>query len=307
VRFGAKPVRFGNSSFPTPIPNPYQIQNSSYGPSCYQIDPSTLETPPGGRNDIETPLNGPVPAMEQSEDCLFLDIYVPAFALEPDATPIPVVAWINGGAYVYGSKLQFGPKWPFYSGQGLIEDAAGNGMIFVAGNYRLGAFGWLAGLYMEKAGLPNAGLYDQRLMLAFIQDHIGKVGGDKTQVSAWGESAGAGSILHHIIQRNGTRDPLFTTALLQSPAFEWQWDRAGTLSSIYNTFSNLAGCPPNNIECLRNAPITGLVKANQLLFTRVHQTGLFPVGPSVDKNWIDTLAPVQFANSKSTSDRLLRR
>ena len=263
-----------------------------------QVDTSSLKNPPGGRPDLGDGFRAPPPDMDQSEDCLFLDIYVPASALEPNAAKLPVVVWLYGGAFVFGSKLNFGPEWPFYTGQGLIE-AANNKVIFVAGNYRLGAFGWLAGSYMEKHGLPNAGLYDQRLMLQWVQDWIGTVGGDNTAVSAWGESAGAGSILHHLIQKNGTRDPLFSKVLLQSPAFEWQWDRSGTLDTVYQNFSKLAGCGTvPNISCLRSADVDTLTEANQNLFTIAYQTGLFPVGPSVDGEWISQIPAAQFANGR---------
>ena len=51
---------------------------------------------------------------------------------------------------------------------------------------------------MEENRLPNAGLYDQRLMFQFVRDWIGNISGDKTAVNAWEVSAGAGSILHHL-------------------------------------------------------------------------------------------------------------
>ena len=83
----------------------------------------------------------------QQEDCLFLDLYVP-IAVANSGKPAPVVVWIYGGAYVYGSKDDFDlAKIPLYSGEGAI-DAGSDGIIFVAGNYRTGAFGWLAGSYL---------------------------------------------------------------------------------------------------------------------------------------------------------------
>ena len=69
--------------------------------------------------------------------------------------------------------------------------AFNKGVIYVVGNYRLGAYGWPAGSYIEEVGTPNIGLYDQRLLLEWVQKHIGQVGGDASQVSAKGVSAGA--------------------------------------------------------------------------------------------------------------------
>lgn len=166
------------------------------------------------------------PSKPQDEDCLFLDIYVPETAIEKakskNATT-PVVVWLFGGAFVFGSKdplLNGEYSSPFYSGRGAVT-SAGHDLIFVAANYRLGAFGWLAGPSMQYQGYPNAGLSDQRLVFEFVQRYIGLVGGDSSQVSAWGESAGASSILHHLISKN---PPSFHRAAVNSPAFEWQWD-----------------------------------------------------------------------------------
>lgn len=294
MRFGGVPTRFGNSSTPDAIQDNSTVQDSSYGPSCYQVFP-------GRDNQLKSgnPVKVPPPDIPQSEDCLFLDIYVPAASLQPNAEKLPVIVWFYGGAYAFGSKLQFGTdEVPFYTGQGILE-AANNRAIFVTGNYRLGAFGWLAGSYMEKEGLPNAGLYDQRLLLAWVERWISDVGGDNTAISAWGESAGAGSILHHLIRENGTHDPGFSKALLQSPAFEWQWDRSGTLDNTYRTFSKSSDCGYTfNISCLRSANITKLVNANSALYSQVSQTRIFPLGPSVDGTWIKELPAARFAESE---------
>ena len=204
-----------------------------------------------------------------------------------------MVVWFYGGAYVFGSKNEFDiSKIPLYSGQGLLK-ATPDPLIFVAGNYRLGAFGWLAGSYMEKTALPNAGLYDQRKVLEFVQKYIKKVNGDLTAVSAWGESAGAGSILHHLVSMDGEQDPLFSRAVLQSPAFEWQWDRTGSLNDTYTKFASLAGCKTGNLQCLQSASEDSLDSANQDLFQSTTACqGVFPLGPSLDGHLINTLPAV---------------
>jgi carboxylesterase type B len=249
---------------------------------------------------------GPTPA-DQSEDCLFLDIYVPKSATQQRAAQIPVVVWFFGGAYAFGTK-DINQTLPLYTGQSMLQ-ATKYGAIFVAGNYRLGAFGWLAGNYMQGAGRPNAGLYDQGLLLEWVRDYIHLVGGDNTSVSAWGESAGGGSILHHLIRRNGTapQDPLFQTFLVQSPAFQWSWDNSpgGTLDSVYRNFSQLSGCGYGyNITCLQEKDIATLANANQKLFNTVPQTGLFPLGPSVDTDTITQIPTISYANSMCFLSRL---
>lgn len=221
---------------------------------------------------------------------------MPITAFAPGAPKLPVTVWIYGGAYAFGSKSQFGP---LYTGQSLIA-AANYQTIFIASNYRVGAFGWLAGNYMESVAQPNAGLYDQALLFEWVQEYISLVGGDNAQVSAWGESAGAGSILHHLIRKDGTIDPLFQTFFAQSPAFEWAWDNSpgGKLDQTFASFSQLAGCAGYDISCLRDAKVEKVQAANQELFNVIRQTGLFPVGPAVDGNWIKSIPAVALAQSK---------
>jgi len=153
---------------------------------------------------------------------------------------------------------------------------------------------------MERARTPNAGFSDQRLLLQWVQDYIHLVCGDKQQVSAWGESAGPGSIVHHLIRHGGQQEPLFNKAIVQSPAFQWQWDRnpGGTLDQVYRKFSVLAGCSDNlDIDCLRNASKDKLTAANQLLYEMATPcTGLFPIGPSVDGDLIQQLPVVAFTS-----------
>lgn len=154
---------------------------------------------------------------------------------------------------------------------------------------------------MQNVGQPNAGLYDQALLFEWVQRYVKFVHGNKDAVSAWGESAGGGSILHHLVREGGTKDPLFHTFAAQSPGFEWAWDNSpgGKLDTMYRNFSRLAGCEfQYNIDCLREAPLADLAKANQNLYDSVRQTGLFPVGPAVDGKWIQTLSTVAFSQGK---------
>ena len=263
--------------------------------SCIKVDtsqPCTPGIPFGNSDDCKRQ------AIEQ-EDCLFLDIYVPASAFQAQQQ-LPVITWFYGGAFIFGSKGDFDlQRFPLYSGIGPI-DAANGSVIFVAGNYRLGAFGWMAGSYMEAHGTPNAGLYDQRKILEFVHDHISKLNGDSSQVSVWGESAGASSILHHLIADfQADKDPLFSRAIIQSPAFQWQWDRPGTLNKTYTSFSRLAGCPRGEMTCLQDVDVGSLTSANQQLFQETTPCdGLFPLGPSLDNKVIKQLPAVALPQGK---------
>jgi len=71
-------------------------------------------------------------------------------------------------------------------------------VIFVSLNYRLGAFGWLSGPTFQEDGEANAGLWDQRFALEWVQKYICQFGGDPNRVTVVGESAGGGSIMHQI-------------------------------------------------------------------------------------------------------------
>lgn len=148
---------------------------------------------------------------------------------------------------------------------------------------------------MESEGLPNAGLYDQRAALQWIQSYISLVGGDPSQVSAWGESAGAGSIMHQLVSFGGTQDPLFSKAVMQSSAFQFLFDRKGGLEQAFQNFTALAGCAGQGVACLRAASAESLHTANTNLIEQAPQ-GTDVVGPAADGNLIRQLAVLEYAS-----------
>jgi carboxylesterase type B len=105
---------------------------------------------------------------------------------------------IFGGGYVRGDKVAAGKGQGEGSPAGLIK-RSNDSIVYVALNYRLGAFGWLAGPDFEsQGGKSNAGLLDQRMALEWVQKYIHLFGGDPEQVTVLGESAGGGSLEHQI-------------------------------------------------------------------------------------------------------------
>jgi len=303
IRFGQAPVgdlRFARSVTPAPISNPDEIQDNTYGPSCIAINPTDLNETCKSSSPVYLGL-GPGTVYykgdpNQNEDCLFLDLYVPKSALSGSPGNLPVVVWFYGGAFLFGSKSVPGSDGMLYGGAPFLQMAEEmkKEMIFVVGNYRLGGFGWLAGSYMESNGVPNAGLTDQQLLLQWVQQNIHLVGGDKTQVSAWGESAGGSSILHHLVVNNGQTDPLFQKAILQSAAYYWAWDRTGVLNDTYQAFAEQSGCPNHDIACLRAASVESLTTANKNIAIPNACAGKMPFGPAVDGILLKDMPPVSF-------------
>lgn len=172
-------------------------------------------TMPSGSTQI------PPPDPNETEDCLFLDVIVPQSVYDNkgnNCSGAAVIVWIYGGGYVVGNKAGNG------SPVGLLQQSAlgtGGSVIFVAMNYRLGAFGWLGGPTLQSNGSANAGLLDQRLALEWVQQNIGAFGGDPNRVTVMGESAGGGSIMHQITAYGGNKGPVpFQQAIPQSPAFQ---------------------------------------------------------------------------------------
>lgn len=301
VRFAGPPTgefrfqkpRDPSKSDPKPPAGPLSCLQVDYGMNTCIPAPSPFD---GGAksnsNDDDCPYTKP--AATHREDCLFLDIYAPLSVIN-GKEKVPVVVWIYGGAYLFGSKDEFDlSKLPLYSGQGVLEEAEKGSAIFVAGNYRVSIYGWLAGSDFKKSGgVPNVGLYDQRKTLQFVQDNIHLLNGDKSKVSAWGESAGGGSIVHHLTAVNGEQDPLFSKAVLQSPAWQWGWDQQGVIDATYKKFAGFAKCPGGELDCLKNASTKDLDTASQTLFqSSTGCDGIFPVGPSVDGVWVKTLPAV---------------
>lgn len=75
-------------------------------------------------------------------DCLFLDVYIPAKAIENHSTGLPVISWFYGGGFLGGGKDPSTPLLPFYDGKGVIAASKEN-VIFVASNHRVSRKLWI--------------------------------------------------------------------------------------------------------------------------------------------------------------------
>lgn len=158
-----------------------------YGPECLQSELFA------GTDEHQRP---------RDEDCLYLNIWQPANTtavdsenrrkrgVQPPKELYPVLIWIYGGAFIHGGSTK-----AEYEGSQL----AAKGVIVVSFNYRVGALGFLVstadGLY------GNYGLEDQKLAIQWVQDNIRHFGGDPNRVTLFGESAGAMSIVLHLLDQ----------------------------------------------------------------------------------------------------------
>lgn len=101
-----------------------------------------------------------------------------------------------------------------------------------------------------------------------------------------GISAGAGSIMHHLLFNGGKTDPLFTRAIIQSPGYTNYLDRAGQLEQNYKRFESFAGCTGKGLACLRALSEPDLKAASDKSNGGQRQ-GSFAFGPAPDGSLIE--------------------
>ncbi|MCJ1474091.1 hypothetical protein MMC13_002749 [Lambiella insularis] len=309
IRYAAPPLSALRFSPPSPLSltsSPFSAPSSS--PSCPQALPAWLLI--GSPNAEGAPFNTtpsnfsaadiPPPAPGESEDCLFLDVLVPKEVWDARQTAkkgAPVLVWIHGGGFVLGSKTSFG------AGDGLVArgQEAGEGVVFVAINYRLGLFGFLSVLTFERNAPANLGLLDQRFALEWVRRNIHLFGGDPGRVTVMGESAGGGSVMAHLTAYGALKDgALFHRAIVQSPFLGLVPGKAEQ-EEQYNKTLQAAGV--DSFAGLKGAAEAELRVANALTVgTALY--GTFGYGPTVDGSLIPAppallLASGQFDRSVS--------
>lgn len=127
---------------------------------------------------------------QMSEDCLYLNVWTPTEVVGNTEAGLPVAVWIHGGAFDHGwgyEKAMDGDAW------------AKKGVILVTINYRVGIFGFFAHPLITKDPKGdlvsgNFGLFDQAYALGWVNRNIAKFGGDPSNVTILGQSAGARSV-----------------------------------------------------------------------------------------------------------------
>ncbi|XP_072038917.1 acetylcholinesterase-like isoform X2 [Amphiura filiformis] len=253
VPFAEPPVRFEH---PVKKAAWNGIYNATYTrPICYQ-------------DIFYTPKDG----SEISEDCLYMNIYVPR-----GITDAAVMVWIHGGGFQEGSGSQ-----PDYNGEPL--SAVGE-VILVTFNYRLGPFGYLT---TGDRILPgNYGSMDQIEALKWIQANIHAFGGDKDKVTIFGQSSGSTSV--NFLMFSKLSRGLFNQAIMESGTAAASWGFVETTQGREMAFNigaqlNCTTTYPTQLrQCLRDVTARELLGAG----SAIRFSAGICIDNQIDNNFLD--------------------
>ena len=227
------------------------------------------------------PGRDPQPLLYGGPDDLTLNVWTP----DPSAKGLPVMVWIPGGAFVRADASE-----PVYDGTRFAAD----GIVVVTLNYRIGVDGFMA----IKGAPANRGLLDQIAALTWVRDNIAAFGGDATNVTLFGQSAGAESAA--ILLASPKTEGLFKRAILQSPPVQAMTNADAT--RLAAVFGKRLGVAPT-VDGLAGVPLDKLIEASTALATVIKDrtiwgklslggTAFLPVvdGDVLDASPIDMLA-----------------
>jgi len=249
-------IRYGRAErFRAPRPEPISSPLGAFGPSA------------------------PQRGAAGSEDCLFLNIWLPRDA--PGSPPrgraprarLPVMVYFHGGAYATGSAAS-----PLLDGSRL---AARGDVVVVTVGHRLNAFGYLylARLDPRFPDSGNCGQLDLVLALRWVSDHIFRFGGDPNRITVFGQSGGGAKI----------------ATLMGMPAAAGLFHRAATMSGQQVTASGplhatararafMAALNARSVDDLLAMPAERLVEG--LAATDPVLGGGVYFGPVLDMKWL---------------------
>ncbi len=168
IPFAAPPVGELRWKAPAPVQAWTGIRKAdAYGLACMQAANSMGNTAPVG------------------EDCLYLNVWTPA---KRPGEKLPVIFWIYGGGFSGGST-----SIPIYDGTGFAK----KGVVFVSVAYRVGPFGFLAHPELSRESGKGSGTYGLEDMIAglkWVKENVARFGGDSSNVTIFGHSAGGGAV-----------------------------------------------------------------------------------------------------------------
>jgi para-nitrobenzyl esterase len=241
VLINTRGVRYATASrfeAPSPVEWDGVLGSTERGPACPQ-PPSSLVHVVG--NSVE--------GLTFDENCQVLSVTAP-----DGASGLPVMVWFHGGAYVTGS------------GESVKYDAgllASEGVVVVSVSYRLGVFGYLR---------DNLGLLDQFVALRWVRDNIAAFGGDPSNVTAFGQSAGADSVYALML---ADTEGLFHRAILQSAPLGARGPERAEMTAALREFVSVDASTPV-------ADILAVQQEVPAMAARFGLAGGMPFGPVLD-------------------------
>ncbi|KAK6524937.1 hypothetical protein TWF281_011827 [Arthrobotrys megalospora] len=305
IRYATPPTascRFTAPQSPATVPvrSRPTVQATTLPPRCPQAYPAPYQGT-SGPGFTSSPINTTAVTADPyfqfliggNEDCLFLNVYAPS-----GKKNLPVLVWIHGGGYGFGDGSQ---------DLTTIIKENGNTFVGVSIQYRLGAFGFLSSQDVKNYGVPNAGILDQNLALQWVKKNIKLFGGDPSQVTISGNSAGGGSVMLHNMAYGGTLGTsLFQNSISTSPYSPPQYNfNAQKPTKDYLAFAQLAGCynggpvPASSsiITCLRGKDTITLQQANSVV-SASGIVGTWAFVPVTDGTYVQQLPSQQLASGK---------
>ncbi|PAA82835.1 hypothetical protein BOX15_Mlig028934g2 [Macrostomum lignano] len=216
---------------------------------------------------------------EMSEDCLYLNVWSPTSDATANKT---VMVWIYGGGFFSGSS-----SLEVYDGAVL---AATGDVVVASMQYRTGVLGFM---FLDDTEAPgNVGLYDQYRAIQWIHQNIRAFGGDESQITLFGESAGAASVSYHLL--SPYTQGYFRRAIVSSGSAIawWASESRGTGWSKALALADLVKCRPDDtkdgikiVNCLRQVTpellqqqtwgaMSSVLKERNQSYSRYHQQNL---------------------------------
>ncbi|XP_044253151.1 uncharacterized protein LOC123004101 [Tribolium madens] len=205
-----------------------------------------------------------------SENCLVLNVYT--HQLSDGKNFRPVMVWIHGGGFVWGSGSEelYGPNF-------LMTES----IVYVTINYRLGMLGFL-NLEDPSLEVPgNAGFKDMIMGLKWVQKNISAFGGDPNNVTIFGESAGGASV--HLLTLSPLAKGLFHKTIVQSASALNPWARGTKGASLIAKVLNLEGADDKTIlDHLRTKTVAEILEIQKKIVDPLVASEIRPFGPVVE-------------------------
>ncbi len=253
IRYGAPPV--GKLRFMPPRPaEPWTgiYDATDFGAPAMQLaGGNTVAVTSDAGLQMHRVFTTPSELKIMNEDCLYLNVWTPA----ADARKRPVMVWIHGGGFAYGSGAQ-----PIYQCDGL---ARFGDVVTVSLNHRLNVFGYLyLGDLMgaDYAASGTVGMQDLVLALQWVRDNIAAFGGDPDNVMIMGQSGGGQKVC--LLLAMESAKGLFHKASIESGANPTVGRKARANEAAKKLLDAL-GIAPGDIAALQALPALTLLEAAQ--------------------------------------------